>query len=850
MPVTITVNGVNYNYPKLGDENWGQDATNWAIGITQLVNSIDTLIQNTIVSGIFELADASAATPALRFQNSLTTGIYRVSPDILGFSAAGVAAGQISTTGLLQWKDGTAAAPAYSFSLDPDTGAYRSGTNQYSLSTGGLEALRITSSQATNVLGALNVTGLSTLSSTLTVNASTALNGTAAITGQVTGSNGSAATPSFSFISDVDTGLFRVGANSLGLSTAGLVALTIDSSQNATFAGNVTITGDLTVDDIILDDLTATGNITLGNADTDTVAINADVISNIRPDVTNTYDLGATANRWKDIYLAGTLFSLGSIALGDGTAAAPSFSFNADTNTGMYRIGTDILGFSTAGTERLRLNATGALIVGTTPVSTTHTIYGKVSHQGNNNSGVDWEFWNFDSVGHSTIDLRAFGDPQVRFINSNDSSSFTIGKDVTDNKFKLAATGSLGGINNYLEISTGGSYLIGEVGGSQAHTIYGDAVTFNFSGTPSAIIQKSGNDAVLTLSAASTGNALLYLTGEAGSVDAYTRYGTNGGSNFWATGLDATDGSYRIANSSTLGTTDRLIIDSAGRVRFIDGTAALPSVTFQSDPDTGMYRSTSDLLVLVTGGAHRLELTTSAIIAKMPVHVQAGTAAAPTLSFEVEPTLGFFRASGSALGWSVGGSQQGQFTATGTQSSVPFLGSDGTAAAPTFSWSNDTDTGIYRGGSGIITFSTNNSDAGSVNPARKWTFGQLGDTQHHRFNGNIELARSASEGVFIDSTLSVTVANNTTATAVQYIAAENKHIVIHYSIVRGSNSETGTMHLITDGTTAFVEVENVTIGDCGVEFSADISGADVRLRYTSSNSGVAGTLKLNSIRWS
>lgn len=100
MPIPLTLNNVTYQYPKLGDENWGQDATNWAVGITQLVNSIDTLISNTISAGLFELADGSAATPSLRFQNSLTTGIYRFGSNSIGFSNNGVSSGNISSSGL------------------------------------------------------------------------------------------------------------------------------------------------------------------------------------------------------------------------------------------------------------------------------------------------------------------------------------------------------------------------------------------------------------------------------------------------------------------------------------------------------------------------------------------------------------------------------------------------------------------------------------------------------------------------------------------------------------------------------------------------------------------------------
>lgn len=48
--------------------------------------------------------------------------------------------------------------------------------------------------------------------------------------------DGSAAAPSYSFSNDPDCGMYRVGTNAIGFSTGGAVALTLDSSQNVSFA--------------------------------------------------------------------------------------------------------------------------------------------------------------------------------------------------------------------------------------------------------------------------------------------------------------------------------------------------------------------------------------------------------------------------------------------------------------------------------------------------------------------------------------------------------------------------------------------------------------------------------------
>ena len=58
----------------------------------------------------------------------------------------------------------------------------------------------------------------------------------------------------------------------------------------------------------------------------------------------------------------------GQLVIADGTASAPGLSFWADgsNDTGIFRVGANTLGFSTGGSERVRIDSSGRLLVGTT----------------------------------------------------------------------------------------------------------------------------------------------------------------------------------------------------------------------------------------------------------------------------------------------------------------------------------------------------------------------------------------------------------------------------------------------------------------------------------------------------
>ena len=76
-------------------------------------------------------------------------------------------------------------------------------------------------------------------------------------------------------------------------------------AKNLNVGGNLEVTGTA----VIQGTLTANGGtLTLGNEGTDNVVFQADVNSDIRPNVNNTYSLGTLSLQWRDLHLDGTAF--------------------------------------------------------------------------------------------------------------------------------------------------------------------------------------------------------------------------------------------------------------------------------------------------------------------------------------------------------------------------------------------------------------------------------------------------------------------------------------------------------------------------------------------------------------
>ena len=165
-------------------------------------------------------------------------------------------------------------------------------------------------------------------------------------------------------------------------------------------------------------------------------------------------------------------------------------------------------------------------------------------------------------------------------------------------------------------------------------------------------------------------------------------------------------------------------INNVNTLRAPSGSATAPSFSFSADTNTGIYNSLADTLDFTTGGVNRLSITTANVISTVPYLTSAGSATAPSFSFSADTNTGIYNSLADTLDFTTGGVNRLSISTANVISTVPYLTSAGSATAPSFSFSGDTNTGIYRvntdtmalvcGGIETLTLNTNNATANKL----------------------------------------------------------------------------------------------------------------------------------------
>ena len=568
------------------------------------VSSIPGFLENT-TSGSMYLssnmnstgAQINASRPSWRIGVSQTADqfVIRRSPagsgalvDLFTVSFSGnVGIGTSTPTALLNLKAGTATASTAPLKFTsgvnlttPEAGAIEyDGTNLYYTDSG---AVRRTLSTSTN-LG----------SSYLAIAGGT-------MTGAVISAAGTAAAPSVG-VGATTLGLFNGGTDILGLTTAGTERMRIDASGNVGI-GTVTPAQALDVNGVAKATRFFAGNgtftapsLTFGDTTSGFYSPSAGTINFTLGGVNS----GQITNNKFTSYVP--------FNVSNGTAALPAYSFGGSLGTGMNSPVANTIGFSINGAEKIRIDASGKVGVGTTaPEEFTH-------HWTTNGTGLTYGLKltnksSSNAVGNATGILFDMGHTSDSANRGKGGIGYVFGSQNTWGRGDLyfmqnsVADASLATVSNaVMTITNAGNVGIGTT-------------------LPTAFLQVKAGTATANTAPLKFTSGVNLTTPEAGAVE-------YDGTNIYYTDSGAVRRT--LATATNLGSSYLAIAGGTmtGAVVSSTGTAAAPSVGI-GQTTSGLFSGGTNILGLSTSGAERMRINASG-------SVGIGTLA-PFTTFEVK----------------------------------------------------------------------------------------------------------------------------------------------------------------------------------------------------------------------
>ena len=293
-----------------------------------------------------------------------------------------------------------------------------------------------------------------------------------------------------------------------------------------------------------------------------------------------------------------------------------------------------------------------------------------------------------DRAGYLTFGTRQNAGSRDIFERMRIDSIGNVGIGITGPQSKLhVSAGDIRIDNNqeYLaETAAGGTIGVAKMDGSDNLLIGDGNLKIDVTGTsPRLTIDSSGNatfagDIIVDTPAGNsqTSHALkLKKTNSGGSV----QVGAEITASPYASNTNGGNLVFKTANTSASATT-ALTLDGAqnatfaGNVTVPAGSAASPALTFSTDTDTGLFNRTSGELNFAVGGnwIAAVKPTGLQVYAGTGIFNRLGSAAAPSYTFNDDSDTGIYRftsGSNDHLGISTGGVLRGHFGPAGIQSS-------------------------------------------------------------------------------------------------------------------------------------------------------------------------------------
>lgn len=168
---------------------------------------------------------------------------------------------------------------------------------------------------------------------------------------------------------------------------------------------------------------------------------------------------------------------------------------------------------------------------------------------------------------------------------------------------------------------------------------------------------------------------------------------------------------------------------NTGHIYNNDGTSLLPGYSFVLDSDTGIHRSAANTMQLITTGTAWWQLGSTGTLSVLTTNTtnrilnSDGTDSVPSYSFDTDTDSGMTRISADRIGIGVGGIRILDLATTRLEVfNVPIHVGNGTASAPSYSFSVDSDTGVYRSAADTLSITTAGTERTRINSTRFTVF--------------------------------------------------------------------------------------------------------------------------------
>ena len=592
-------------------------------------------------NGVWQLLlwDGTASTGTLQVQSTNVnlgngSGVVTAAGN---FSASGsIQAGTTAGQFLADIND-SVTVPGYSWATDANTGLYHPASDTVAITTGGVERLRV---DTTGKIGMGIVPSLHPLevrAGAYTANLAPSGVALRATTADGTGAGWLAGLFMESdALGNASVSLYVPNSATAGANTAqkAIEFQGISTSQNTRFytGGNERFR------------ILANGAWSVGATGAETGTAGQVLTSNG----------SGSAPTWQNITI-----TTGSFA--DGTVGAPSITFAADTNTGIYRITTDSLGLTTGGVLNTSFTTTGVDIAGSlavgsgagvstsTAINVVETYSADAARYGylglftvDNTVAMTAARNHFASLNRVTSNLQnasAFAattrGAQNEALSGTAGGSSTAGLGEFTGSYNLANFQSSDATYKYAS-TVQGAYNYGVTTGASTITdlIRGSHNLAASSGTTSAVTTAQGvtSRVQATTAGSSITNGYLFFGDYSVSGTITNRYGivisTPSAYNFFAGGFQVggtmqTAGSTGIpglgvgvAPSGTAGTIVTSASITAG-TQFLAPTAdtvTAPGYSWTGDTNTGIFHPAADEIAITTAGTERVRVNASGAI--------------------------------------------------------------------------------------------------------------------------------------------------------------------------------------------------------------------------------------------